>query len=123
MNRKDLLRALIAERFGSNDAAFARAIKRSPAQVIQWLTGHRKIGDAGARLIELALELPAGYFDPARRVEQKVVPYVVPPAEDKVISEVVALMKSTDEAGRNMCLAAVKVALHGHKPTKANRAS
>ncbi|WP_273702974.1 S24 family peptidase [Candidatus Accumulibacter vicinus] len=59
------LRALIQSRFGGNQAAFAAAIKRSPAQVNQWLSGHRAIGDAGARIIELALDLPPGYFDMA----------------------------------------------------------
>lgn len=63
MNRRDLLRALIESRFGGNQADFARAIKKSPAQVHQWLSGYRALGDAGARNIELALKLGVGYFD------------------------------------------------------------
>lgn len=63
MDRRAKLRALIQARFGGNQAEFACAIKRSPAQVNQWLSGHRAIGDAGARIIELALGLPSGYFD------------------------------------------------------------
>lgn len=63
MDRRTKLRSLIQSRFGGNQADFAVAIKRSPAQVNQWLGGHRAIGDAGARIIELALELPPGYFD------------------------------------------------------------
>lgn len=65
MDRRTKLRALIRSRFRGNQAEFASAIKRSPAQVNQWLSGHRAIGDAGARIIELALSLPSGYFDSA----------------------------------------------------------
>lgn len=63
MDRKTLLKRLIDERFGGNQADFARSIKRQPAQVNQWLTGYRAIGDAGARNIELAIGLPIGFFD------------------------------------------------------------
>jgi phage repressor protein C with HTH and peptisase S24 domain len=63
MDRVELLQKLIDERFGGSQAEFARAIKRAPAQVHQWLKGHRALGDAGARGIEMALELPLGYFD------------------------------------------------------------
>jgi len=66
MDRKAKLLHLIQSRFGGNQANFAGAIKRSPAQVNQWLTGHRAIGDGGARIIELALDLPPGYFDGVR---------------------------------------------------------
>lgn len=57
-----MLRDLIDTRFDGNQAEFARAIKKSPAQVNQWLTGHRNLGDAGARHIELVLNLGTGYF-------------------------------------------------------------
>ncbi|MDR0672748.1 MAG: hypothetical protein LBF93_03595 [Zoogloeaceae bacterium] len=63
MDRKKLLRDIIDTRFDGSQAKFARAIKRSPAQVHQWLNRHRAIGDAGARHIELTLGLPGGYFD------------------------------------------------------------
>jgi phage repressor protein C with HTH and peptisase S24 domain len=62
MNRQALLRRLIEERFHNSQAEFAKAIGRSPAQVSQWLSGHRAIGDGGARIIETALSLP-GFFD------------------------------------------------------------
>lgn len=66
MNRKDMLRALIdAPPFDGNQAEFARKIGKSPAQVNQWLTGHRALGDAGARNIEMKLGLGLGYFDGA----------------------------------------------------------
>lgn len=63
MDRKTILQRLVDTRFGGSQAEFARAIKRSPAQVNQWLSGHRKLGDAGARHIELTLGLAPGYFD------------------------------------------------------------
>jgi hypothetical protein len=62
MDRKRLLQEIIDSRFDGSQAAFARAIKRSPSQVHQWLTGHRMLGDAGARHIELSLRLEPGYF-------------------------------------------------------------
>ena len=68
MDRRALLRALIDERYGGNVAAFARAIKKAPAQVHQWLSGHRNLGDAGARHIERTVPgLWQGYFDGERK--------------------------------------------------------
>lgn len=63
MNRKSLLHKLLETRFGGSQAAFARALKRSPSQIHQWLSGHRMLGDAGARHIEMTLGLPAGWMD------------------------------------------------------------
>ena len=63
MNRREKLQLLIDEKFKGNAAAFARAIERSPAQVHHWLKGIRSIGDAGARHIELTLDLPQGWFN------------------------------------------------------------
>lgn len=63
MNRKEKLQQLVIERFEGNQASFARAIARAPAQVSHWLTGHRTLGDAGARHIEISLGLGIGYFD------------------------------------------------------------
>ena len=64
MNRRALLRELIDRKYGGNVAAFARAIKKSPSQVHQWLSGHRAIGDGGARHIERTVPgLWQGYFD------------------------------------------------------------
>jgi len=58
------VKGLIAsERFGGNQAEFARAIGKSSAQVNQWLTGHRNIGDGSAANIEEALDLPRRYLD------------------------------------------------------------
>lgn len=63
MTRLDILKALIKDRFGDRKAEFAQAIGKSPSQVSQLLSGHRKIGDATVRNIEIQLNLPQGYFD------------------------------------------------------------
>jgi len=63
MTRRDVLIELINQKFGGNRAECARAIKRSPSQVHQWVSGHRNLGEAGARHIEMTLGLPQGYFD------------------------------------------------------------
>lgn len=41
--------------------------------------------------------------------------------ESSAVAEIMAMLESTDEVGRSMALAAVKVALSGHKAIKANR--
>lgn len=63
MERKDKLKLLIDEKFKGNKASFSRAIERSPNQTQQWLNGTRNLGDAGARHIEMTLNLPQGWFD------------------------------------------------------------
>ena len=62
MTPKDILLKLIKDQFSGNQAAFSRAIKRSPAQVNQWLTGYRKLDVKGQRHIETALKLRPGYM-------------------------------------------------------------
>lgn len=62
MDRQKRLRQLIDDKFEGKQADFARAIKRSPAQVHQWLAGHRRLGDAGVMHIEKTLRL-SGWFD------------------------------------------------------------
>lgn len=63
MDRKQLLQDLLDTRFGGSQAEFARAIKRSPAQVNQWVVGYRTLGHAAARHIETTLKLPFGWMD------------------------------------------------------------
>ncbi len=63
MSRLENLRNLISEKFGGRQAAFAAAINRSPAQVNQWLTGVRRLGDGTCRVVESALGLPMGWMD------------------------------------------------------------
>lgn len=124
MNRKHLLKELIASRFAGNQADFARAINRSPAQVNQWLSGHRKIGDAGARTIEMALGLDAGYFDrsPTYSKAGNVHPLQLnEPTGKNDIDEVVAMMRATDDRGRAMALGAVRAVLAGYAPAAKNQ--
>jgi len=63
MNRIELLKFLIESKFAGNKAAFARAIKKPPALISQWISGHRLIGDASARNIESKLKLGLGWLD------------------------------------------------------------
>ena len=117
MSRALLLKQLIETRFRGSQTAFAKAIKRSPAQVNQWISGHRALGDAGARTIELALHLPPGYFDQpltyARRGALMAME-LTEPGDETVIAEVVALMRATDERGRLLVLGAARAVLADH---------
>ena len=67
----ELLKEIIETRFNGSQAEFARAIKRSPSQVHQWIKRHRKFGDGSARHVELTLNLPNGYFDQAGTARRK----------------------------------------------------
>jgi len=71
MDRQQKLKELVDKVFGGNQAQFAKTIKRSPAQVNHWLTGHRNLGDAGARHIEMSLNLGMGFFDESRGMEEE----------------------------------------------------
>ena len=94
VDRRTLLRKLIDDRFHGSVAEFARAIRRSPSQVHQWLHGHRRLGDAGARHIERTLPgLWQGYFDgeppPAERdLERSAPESTVHHMEVKTVEEV-----------------------------------
>lgn len=68
MNRLDRLRNLIDDRFGGKQSSFAHAINRSPAQVNQWLSGVRGLGDGACRVIETAMGLPMGWMDGLRQI-------------------------------------------------------
>lgn len=63
MTREEKVKELINNHFSNNQAQFAKAISKSPAQVNQWLNGYRSIGDAVALHIEKALDLPIGWLD------------------------------------------------------------
>ncbi len=63
MNRRDKILYLINNLFDGSQIKFANAIKRSPAQVNQWVTNRRVVGDALALHIERALNLPSGWLD------------------------------------------------------------
>lgn len=62
------LNRLIDTRFNRSIKEFASAINKDPSQVSQWRGGHRNLGDAAARNIEIALNLELGYMD--RKVVQ-----------------------------------------------------
>ena len=55
MNDVELLQSLIDQSYGGNQAAFARAIDRQPAQVNQYLKGRRQLGIEVKLHIEKAL--------------------------------------------------------------------
>ena len=63
MNRLDLLKEIIDTKFEGKQSRFAKAIKKAPSLVHQWVKEHRKFGDASARHVELTLGLPIGYFN------------------------------------------------------------
>lgn len=110
VERKQLLKKLIEERFDGSQAEFARKIKRSPAQVNQWLTGHRALGDAGARNIELELGLPSGYFDnPARE------------NRDPVVAEFAWIYTNTSDEGRSFLDNAIKTVKLAYPPVMERR--
>lgn len=62
MDRRDKILYLINNSFNGSQVKFAKAIKRSPAQVNQWITNRRTVGDALALHIERTLNLPSGWL-------------------------------------------------------------
>lgn len=71
MSRKEKLFLLIRDRYGGNQAEFARAIRRAPALIYQYLTERREIGEKFARHVEQALRLPARWFDDPNAGEEE----------------------------------------------------
>ena len=71
------------------------------------ITGHDDPGQyrAGGNVVKIE-QLVAGYRHP-----------------DKTIAEVVDLLEQTDDKGRTMALGAIRAALSGYSPAKANPAS
>lgn len=120
MNPGKLLRQLIDDHYGGSQAAFARAIKRSPSQVNQWLSGHRTLDLKGMAIIERAIGRP-GYFVGMPMVSEPENCYNVTPLparEDPMIDLAIELMRGTDLIGRAMCLGAIKSALAEYQPEK-----
>ena len=90
MSRLDTVKKLINDKFDGNQADFARAIQKAPAQVNQWLNGYRNIGDAVALHIEKSLNLPIGFLD-GEQGEMRPAPAVyIPPAGG------IAVLEETD---------------------------
>lgn len=131
MSRIDILKALIDERCGGNQADFARLIKRSPSQVNQWLSGHRAIGDAGAANIEKKLGLSAGHFDGAK--EQMTYPKsvaIIPrpanepsPTHPSPIDELVSVALSMSVEGRYLLLGRAQELAPRYPAAKANHSN
>jgi hypothetical protein len=125
MTRLQKLRLLIgAPPFNGSIRSFAERIKRAPSQVSQWLGEHRRLGDAGARNIELQLGLDPGWFDLALTTSELKAEYKVSTIEetpDAITAEILTLLKNTDHVGRKMALVAVRVALMNHNPAKKKR--
>lgn len=126
MDARDLLKQLIDRApFHGSQAEFARAIKRNPSQVNQWLSGHRRLDLKGQKIIEDALHM-TGYFtaqvlhEPPARYATNLTS--IAHAAHPVTSEIIHMLNATDDTGKQMALAAIKVALHGYKPKTANRA-
>lgn len=63
MQRVENIKKIIEMNFNGNQTLFAKAIKKAPAQVNQWLNGRRNIGNGVAVEIERALNLPIGSLD------------------------------------------------------------
>ncbi len=72
MDRVEIIARLIADEFGGKQAELARKIDRSPAQISQWLTGRRAIGDASAINIEAKLKKPGLFHDLPRATDHSV---------------------------------------------------
>ncbi len=126
-----------------NQAELAAACGIKPPSVNDWLSGKTKSLKAhtaqkaasalGVRIAWLTygtgpMRDQPGTQDDGTALRQAPTPYITKlqpkaPAEPEEIVEVLALMRNTDDRGRAMALAAVKVALNGYKPAKANHAS
>lgn len=84
---------LIKNNFGNSQAAFARAIKRSPSQVNQWLSGYRRLDVKASRHIEKELGLPIDYFSstgndtPASPLQKNDEKYETPDSTELYCSE------------------------------------
>jgi transcriptional regulator with XRE-family HTH domain len=85
------------------------AVGRSPSQINQWLSGHRKLDIKGSRLMEEKLGLPAGYFQRAtltyttaqnsdakfvHQIQQEVARYEVP---DVIKDAIIGMIRQQPE--------------------------
>lgn len=125
MQRINKLRALIDNRYGGNLTKFSQAIKRSPSQVSQWLGGHRKLGDAGVRNIEIELGLPQGWFDLAEplRAEDAPAAYNVTALPPKWSDELLGLAQSMSDPGRRELIGMARLLARQYPASTANSAS
>lgn len=61
--RPDRIALIIEGRFKGSRAAFSRELGKSQAQVSQWFSGVRPVGNGIARDIEIKFDLPRGWLD------------------------------------------------------------
>lgn len=105
MDRISLLRQLIAQFDSGNQTNFARRISVSASQVNQWLSGHRKLGDAGARRIELALNLAPGYFGRGANI----INLATREPADTALQDIIALARTLSPEGKYAAIGALQV--------------
>jgi hypothetical protein len=116
---------------GITKKALAKAFEVAPPSVSDWVKRGTISKDKLPELFRLfsdvvgpahwGLDAPLGLEQP--RAHYKTGRVDIGPRPDPRIAEVVRLMEETDDAGRHMALGAVKGALAGHRPAKANRRS
>lgn len=130
MTPKEKLLDLIASRFKGSQAAFARAIKRSPSQVNQWISGYRNLDVKACRHIEKTLDLSLDYFLSA---DSKTITYqVCEPApvvyhqrfeHSSIAMEIAELADSMSRDGQLMLLGQAKLIAATHPRDKENTAA
>lgn len=101
IDRKLLIREIIQTRFEGNQAAFARAIKKSPNQVNQWLTGYRSVGDGAARNIENMLKLGNLWMDGKEPAAQSAAAPPGQPVRDPILDDLDVLEPDDADVFRN----------------------
>lgn len=126
----DIRRDNLAEIAGSlgGPAALARLLDRTESQVSQWINGsllpsgkRRGMKSETARWIEQKTGQVPGWLDREhgapgdKAAEPLAMPYIHPVP---IIRQVIALMESTDEAGRGAILYAATLALEKVRPVK-----
>ena len=94
-----MLEILINSRFDGNQAEFGRAIEKSPAQVYQWLSGYRSIGDGMAHHIETKLSLGAGWLDGKEPAAQHIT-QAIQLVRDPILDDLAVLEKHEAEKWR-----------------------
>lgn len=122
MTPKEKLIEIIASKFANNQAAFARAIKRSPAQVNQWLTGYRNMDVKACRHIEKSLGLHPDYFlsSPPSVRGADAIPYFSKTELSAIALQIAQLVDMMDHDGQMMLLGQARLIAETHPRDKGN---
>lgn len=127
MTPKEKLLDLISTRFKGSQAAFARAIKRSPSQVNQWISGYRNLDVKACRHIEKTLDLPIDYFltsdcqtTTLRACEPTPIVYHQRFEHSAIAMEIAELTDSMSRDGQLMLLGQAKLIAATHPRDKVN---